>query len=240
MNRKLHVVACFALCLTVGRPVVLRAQTGPTLDVTGLLRTGFRLESSATGGRDGFALYDARIGATGKVGIVFDYVAGIEVDRREESIRLLDAALGFAIKDDLLRLGIGLERSRFGGEASAWRKRNSRAIERLRPLAGWIASAPCSGGWRRPGSMRQRSVGAGPGSRSSMAYRPPRPGPIWQRCTRSRPGLSPTPRRYWRPLPAPPGATLRSRRTPGIRTTRSQPACPCRSDRCSTSRRRRR
>jgi len=36
MNRKLNVVACFVLCLTVGRPVVLQAQNGPTLDVTGL------------------------------------------------------------------------------------------------------------------------------------------------------------------------------------------------------------
>jgi hypothetical protein len=138
MNRKLHVVACFALCLTVGRPVVLQAQSGPTLDVTGLLRTGFRLESSATGGRDGFALYDARIGATGKVGIVFDYVAGIEVDRREESIRLLDAALGFAIRDDLLRLGIGLERSRFGGEAIE----NKSDIPFIERFQGSLALAP--------------------------------------------------------------------------------------------------
>ena len=81
MNRKLHLAACIALGLAAGQPAVLQAQTGPTLEVTGLLRTGFRLESSATGGRDGFALYDARLGATGKVGIVFDYVAGIEVDQ---------------------------------------------------------------------------------------------------------------------------------------------------------------
>ena len=117
MSRKLHVSAIVALVLSFGGPPMARAQDGPSLDVTGMLRTGFRVESSATGGRDGFALYDARLGATGKVGIVFDYVAGIEVDRREESIRLLDAALGFPIKDDLLLLGIGLERSRFGDEA---------------------------------------------------------------------------------------------------------------------------
>lgn len=138
MNRRLHMVACIALILSFAGPGELRAQDGPTLDVTGLLRTGFRLESSATGGRDGFALYDARLGATGKVGIVFDYVAGIEVDRREESIRLLDAALGFAIKDDLLKLGIGLERSRFGGEAIE----NKADIPFVERFQGSLALAP--------------------------------------------------------------------------------------------------
>ena len=138
MNRKLHLAACIALGLAAGQPAVLQAQTGPTLEVTGLLRTGFRLESDATGGRDGFALYDARLGATGKVGIVFDYVAGIEVDRREESIRLLDAALGFAIKDDLLRLGIGLERSGFGGEAIE----NKADIPFVERFQGSLALAP--------------------------------------------------------------------------------------------------
>jgi len=114
MNRKLRVVAALALLLAVGRPVFLQAQNGPTLDVTGLLRTGFRLESSATGGRDGFALYDARIGATGKVGIVFDYV------------------------DDLLRLGIGLERSGFGGEAIE----NKADIPFVERFQGSLALAP--------------------------------------------------------------------------------------------------
>jgi hypothetical protein len=138
MSRRLYVSAIVALVLSIGGPPMARAQDGPSLDVTGMLRTGFRLESSATGGRDGFALYDARIGATGKVGIVFDYIAGIEVDRREESIRLLDAALGFPIKDDLLQLGIGLERSRFGDEAIT----NKSDIPLVERFQGSLALAP--------------------------------------------------------------------------------------------------
>ena len=138
MSRKIRISAVGALVLSAFAPGALRAQDGPTLDVTGLLRTGFRVESSDTGGRDGFALYDARLGATGKVGIVFDYVAGIEVDTREESIRLLDAALGFPIKEELLQLGIGLERSRFGGEAIT----NKADIPFVERFQGSLALAP--------------------------------------------------------------------------------------------------
>ncbi len=119
MKQQIRTAGLLALTLSMslGGAVDLRAQGTPTLEVTGLLRTGFHIESPATGARDAFALYDARLGAKGKVGIVFDYVAGIEVDTREESIRLLDAALGFPIKGDLLKLGIGLERSWFGRAA---------------------------------------------------------------------------------------------------------------------------
>jgi len=92
------------------------AQDGPTLEPTGLLRTGLRVESSDTGGRDGFALYDARLGARGRIGIVFDYVAGVEIDTREENLRLLDAGLSVPLKDEFLRLEIGLGLSQFGGE----------------------------------------------------------------------------------------------------------------------------
>ena len=144
MSRKLRISAFVTLILSIGAPGapgapgVLRAQDAPSLDVTGLLRTGLRLESAATGGRDGFALYDARLGATGKVGIVFDYVAGIEVDRREESIRLLDAALGFPIKEELLQLGIGLERTRFGEEAIT----NKADIALIERFQGSLALAP--------------------------------------------------------------------------------------------------
>ena len=108
-------IAALAALATTALPAA--AQDGPTLEPTALLRTGLRLESSDTGGRDGFALYDARLGARGKVGIVFDYVAGVEIDTREEKLRLLDAALSVPLKDELLRLDIGLGLSRFGGEA---------------------------------------------------------------------------------------------------------------------------
>ena len=139
MSRRLRVSIIAVLILSIGGPAAARAQgDGPSLDVTGMLRTGFRLESAAAGGRDGFALYDARLGATGKVGIVFDYVAGIEVDTREESIRLLDAALGFPIREDLLQLGIGLERTRFGGEAIT----NKADIPFVERFQGSLALAP--------------------------------------------------------------------------------------------------
>jgi hypothetical protein len=110
-------VALFAVPATTVSITPAMAQSGATIEPTGLLRTGLRVESSATGGRDGFALYDVRLGAKGKVGIVFDYAAGVEVDTREEKLRLLDAALSFPIRDEFLRLDIGLGRSRFGGEA---------------------------------------------------------------------------------------------------------------------------
>lgn len=140
MKHELRTVAALALIapLCFGAAADLRAQGTPTLEVTGLLRTGFHLESPDTGAKDGFALYDARLGARGKVGIVFDYVAGIEVDTREESIRLLDAALGFPIKGDLLKLGIGLERSWFG-KAAIENKADLPFVDRFQ---GSLALAP--------------------------------------------------------------------------------------------------
>lgn len=140
MRHELRTVAALALIapLCFGAAADLRAQGTPTLEVTGLLRTGFHLESPDTGAKDGFALYDARLGARGKVGIVFDYVAGIEVDTREESIRLLDAALGFPIKGDLLKLGIGLERSWFG-KAAIENKADLPFVDRFQ---GSLALAP--------------------------------------------------------------------------------------------------
>ncbi len=99
-------------------PAAVRAQESPEFAVTGLLRAGLRLESSDTGGKDGFALYDARVGARGRVGIVFDYVAGVEVDVEDRSLRLLDAALSVPLREDLLRLQLGLATAQFGGEAT--------------------------------------------------------------------------------------------------------------------------
>ena len=88
MTRTLRRSLRLATLVSAAAATSLPAQDAATLDVTGMLRTGLRFESSSSGGNDGFALYDARLGATGKVGIAFDYVAGIEVDTREENIRL--------------------------------------------------------------------------------------------------------------------------------------------------------
>ncbi len=138
MTRTLRQSTRLAILLSMGAVASLPAQDAPTLQVTGMLRTGFRVESSDTGASDGFALYDARLGATGKIGIVFDYVAGIEVDTREENIRLLDATLGFPVAEELLRVDVGLGKSRFGGEASA----DKASIPFVERFQGALALAP--------------------------------------------------------------------------------------------------
>jgi hypothetical protein len=105
------------LLLVLAAPKSALAQA-PELDVRGLLRTGFRAERSSLGGTDGFALYDARLGVSGRVGIVFDYRVAVEVDTQDETLHLLDASLATPLKGDELGLQFGLFPSPFGREAT--------------------------------------------------------------------------------------------------------------------------
>jgi hypothetical protein len=89
----------------------------PELRLDGLLRTGLRLESRDAGGVKGFEIYDARLGLTGRVGIIFDYAVRAEYDFDDDKVRLLDASLSFPIRDELLRLDAGILKSSSGLEA---------------------------------------------------------------------------------------------------------------------------
>lgn len=118
MKRIAHTLVAAALATPLLAPAAARCQTSSELAVTGMLRTGFRLESERAGGNDGFALYDARLGAEGRAGIVFDYRAGIEYDTEDESLRLIDASLSMPLRDELLGLRLGLGLAPFGREAT--------------------------------------------------------------------------------------------------------------------------
>ena len=93
------------------------AQELPDLEIDGLLRTGLRLESSLYDGVSGFEIYDARLGVSGKVGIVFDYALRAEYQFEADAVRLLDVRLSVPLSNEALRLDAGLLMSGFGREA---------------------------------------------------------------------------------------------------------------------------
>ena len=80
------------------------AQELPELEVDGLLRTGLRIESSRYDGVSGFEIYDARLGVSGKVGIVFDYALRAEYQFEADALRLLDVRLSVPLSQEMLRL----------------------------------------------------------------------------------------------------------------------------------------
>lgn len=95
----------------------LAAQELPEFEIDGLLRTGLRLESSRYDGVNGFEIYDARLGLSGKVGIVFDYALRAEYQFEDDAFRFLDVRLSVPVLDEVLRFDLGLLRSGFGREA---------------------------------------------------------------------------------------------------------------------------
>jgi hypothetical protein len=102
---------------TILAPATARAQDLPEFELDGLLRTGLRIESARYEGASGFEIFDARLGLSGKVGIVFDYALRAEYQFDDDAVRLLDARLSFPLRDELLRLDVGLLMSGFGREA---------------------------------------------------------------------------------------------------------------------------
>ncbi len=106
-----------AACLCLAGPAA--AQDGGTdqvsVDLGGLLRTGFTAGPGDLGARDGFEIWDARLGIAGEVGIVFDYFVQAEWDDAREEFRLLDARLTFPIVSQL-SLDLGQFKAPFGKE----------------------------------------------------------------------------------------------------------------------------
>ncbi len=108
----------------VGASLVLPAGTaaqegaGPEPELTfgGLLRTGLRIGPGALGRSDGFRLHDVRVDASGRIGIVFDYLVRAEWDADREEARLLDAKLSLPVSD-ALRVDMGQFRAPLGKEA---------------------------------------------------------------------------------------------------------------------------
>ena len=113
-----NLLRSFGLAILLG-PLAPRAtaQELPELEVDGLLRTGLRIESSRYDGVSGFDIYDARLGVSGKVGIVFDYALRAEYQFEADALRLLDARLSVPLSQEMLRLDVGLLMSGFGREA---------------------------------------------------------------------------------------------------------------------------
>lgn len=110
-----------AMVGTLGSPTRLAAQDGnPTeLKPSGLLRTGFEFEPQSANRNDGFIIYEARLGLSGEVGFVFDYEFGIEYDRDDAGIDLLDAILSFPLGRSSVRVDLGGFRSPISREATA-------------------------------------------------------------------------------------------------------------------------
>ncbi len=104
-------------CLALAGPAA--AQDGgsdrASVELGGLLRTGFVAGPGDLGVRDGFELYDARLRASGEVGIVFDYHVQAEWDDAREELRLLDARLTLPIIPELA-VDLGQFKAPFGKE----------------------------------------------------------------------------------------------------------------------------
>lgn len=114
------------------------AQELPEFEIDGLLRTGLRLESSRYDGVSGFEIYDARLGLSGKVGIVFDYALRAEYQFEADAVRLLDVRLSVPLSNEALRLDAGLLMSGFGREAM----KSKDAIPLVERSQGSLALAP--------------------------------------------------------------------------------------------------
>lgn len=95
-------------------------DAGPNaLRPSGMLRTGFEVEPADADRADGFIVYDARLALTGVVGHVFDFHLGVEYDRDDAGIDLLDAIISFPLGGDLVRADLGGFRSPVSREATA-------------------------------------------------------------------------------------------------------------------------
>lgn len=103
-------------------PRVLHAQEGMgphELRPSGLLRTGFEVEPADADRADGFIVYDVRLALTGIVGRIFDYRLGVEYDRDDAGIDLLDAIISFPLGGGTAHADLGGFRSPVSQEATA-------------------------------------------------------------------------------------------------------------------------
>lgn len=121
MSEGVNLIGLTAIVMTLAAPTSLTAQDSFAAELipTGLLRTGFEFEPQAAGRNDGFVVYDARLGLSGRVGFVFDYELGIEYDREDEEFDLLDAVLSFPLGKSSVHIDLGGFRSPISREATA-------------------------------------------------------------------------------------------------------------------------
>lgn len=114
----LLVLAGLAAALAAA-PTSARAQgagdEGPEIRVGGLLRTGLLTGPASLGRTDGFRIHDARLRASGKIGIVFDWFVQGEWDTGADRFRLLDARLSLPVVPELA-LELGQFKAPFGRE----------------------------------------------------------------------------------------------------------------------------
>lgn len=132
-------LAAGALVVCAPEIVAQDAPTGPSAPgLRGLLRPGFEVQPESSGRGDGFIVYDARLAVYGTAGFLFDYELGIEVDRDDSEVDLLDAFVSIPFADEMVRLALGGLRSPFGVEANA-DKQDLSLVERSQ---GTLALAP--------------------------------------------------------------------------------------------------
>ena len=94
-----------------------------------LLRAGFEVEPEAADRGDGFLLYDARLALVGTIGQAFDLRLGVEYDRDDPGLDLLDASASVGLAGDRIHVDLGAFKSPVGREAGV-EKRDLRFAER--------------------------------------------------------------------------------------------------------------
>jgi hypothetical protein len=111
--------ALLALAAMLLAPPAAHGQAGggdgPDITLGGLLRTGLLTEPGSLDRTDGFRIHDARLRASGEIGIVFDYRVQAEWDTGADRFRLLDAELSLPITSELA-LELGQLKAPFGRE----------------------------------------------------------------------------------------------------------------------------
>ena len=121
-HSRVALTATLALALTAA-PTASAQEMGPhELRPSGLLRTGFEIEPADADRADGFIVYDVRLALAGVVGRVFDYRLGVEYDRDDAGIDLLDAIISFPL-GGTLEGDLGGFRSPVSREATADKER---------------------------------------------------------------------------------------------------------------------
>jgi len=112
-------LAVLAAGLAVPGTTSAQSPTGShELRPSGLLRTGFEIEPAEADRANGFILYDARLALTGVVGQLFDYRLGVEYDRDDAGIDLLDAIISVPLSNDRVHIDLGGFRSPVSREAT--------------------------------------------------------------------------------------------------------------------------
>jgi len=118
--RRVAALATLAAAVATAPPAPAQETTGPNmLRPSGMLRTGFEIEPADADRADGFLVYDARLALTGIVGHVFDFRLGVEYDRDDAGIDLLDASISFPLGGDAVHVDLGGFQSPVGREGTA-------------------------------------------------------------------------------------------------------------------------